>query len=417
MVRDTTLYNDLEVTPDSSEIDIKKAYNRLSKKWHPDKHSQASECEQEEAKIKFQSINQAKEILLDKEKREKYDQYGMDFLKGVPDVGENPFGDFGGMFGQGFPFGGMRQQQPQQENIIQEIDVTLEQLYNEMSVNFSYKYKHYCTKCDGEGTKNSKKSKCMQCDGRGVKVNIIQRGGMIQQSVGPCSFCRGSGTFIDESNKCEICNGECYIIKDKTIQIPLKSGLTNGDKISLEGKGHQFKNSKTDMVLIINLLNHNIFKRLKDDLLIEVELKLYQALFGFDKIIKHLDGRQVRISCTGKTEFNTTRKINNEGMTKINSPQNKGDLYILFKVSLPNLPIELKNQIKPVLQNYDKQELQNENSISKMTNLTNTIMNDCRSDTAEKFLKAISENDEKRSRSRNSGQSFETEGQPQCATS
>ena len=417
MVRDTILYDNLEITPDASEIDIKKAYNRLSKLWHPDKHSQASPSEQEEAKIKFQSINQAKEILLDKEKREKYDHYGMDFLKGGQDVGENPFGDFGGMFGQGFPFGGMRQQQPQQENIIQEIDVTLEQLYNGGSINFSYKYKHYCTKCDGEGTKNSKKSKCMQCDGRGMKVNIIQRGGMIQQSVGPCNLCRGTGVFIEETNKCDTCYGERHIIKDKTIQIPLKPGLSDGDKISLEGKGHQLKNSKTDMILIINLLDHSIFKRLKDDLLIEIELKLYQALFGFDKIIKHLDGRQIHISCTGKTDFNSTRKINDEGMFKINSPQKKGDLYILFKVSLPNLPIELKNQIKPVLQNFDKQELQNENSIHKMTNLTKTIMNDCKSETAEKFLKAISENEERQNRSRNSSQQFETEGQPQCSQS
>ena len=164
MVRDTILYDNLEIKPDASDADIKKAYNRLSKLWHPDKHSQGNEKEQENAKVKFQTINQAKEILLDKEKREAYDQLGMDFLKGGMDAPEgSPFGDFGNMFGQGFPFGGMPgmrpQQQPDNENIMQELDVTLEQIYNESSVSFNYRYKQFCTKCDGEGTKNCKKSK------------------------------------------------------------------------------------------------------------------------------------------------------------------------------------------------------------------------------------------------------------------
>jgi DnaJ family protein A protein 2 len=424
MVKDTILYDNLEITPDASEVEIKKAYNRLSKLWHPDKHSQASPSEQEEAKIKFQTINQAKEILIDKEKREAYDQIGVDFLKGGADAGEHPFGDFGNMFSQGFPFGGMpgmpggmRQQQPEQENIIQEIEVTLDQIYNGNSIDFSYKYKHYCTKCDGEGTKNMKKSKCMQCDGKGMKVNIIKRGPMIQQTVGPCSFCRGTGIFIDEMNKCETCESERFIIKDKTISIPLKSGLSNGDKISLSGKGHQFKNSKTDIILVINLLNHHTFKRLKDDLFIEIELKLYQSLFGFDKIINHLDGRQLHISCSGKTDFNCARKITGEGMTKINSPQKKGDLYVQFKVSVPNLPLEVKTQLKPILQNFDKQEVQNENAISKMTNLTKTVMNDCKADNIEKLLKAINENEEKHHKSKHSNPHYEQEGQPQCSQS
>ena len=423
MVKDTTLYDNLELNPDASEVEIKKAYNQLSKKWHPDKHSQASASEQEEAKTKFQTINQAKEILLDKEKREAYDQLGMDFLKGGMDAGDHSqFGDFGNMFGHGFPFGGMpgmpgmRPQQQEQEDIIQEFNVTLEQLYNDSSVEFNYKYKHCCTKCDGEGTKNFKKSKCMQCDGQGKKINIIRRGPMIQQMIVPCNFCRGTGIFIDESNKCETCDGDRFIFKDKTISIPLKSGLSHGNKISLEGKGHQFKNTRTDLILIINVSNHNIFKRLNDDLFIEIELKLYQALCGFDKIINHLDGRKLHISCTGKTEFNCIRKIVGEGMKKINSPQKKGDLYINFKFTLPILSLETKNQLKTILQNFDKQEVQNESSIQKMGDLTKVTMNDCKADYGEKLMKAIEIEEQKREKSRHH-HSEEPEGQPQCAQS
>jgi len=421
MVKDTILYENLEITPDATEVEIKKAYNRLSKVWHPDKHSQANEKEQEEAKVKFQTINQAKEILLDKEKREAYDQFGMDFLKGGGMDENSQFGDFGNMFGQGFPFGGMpgmRPPQQEQENIIQEIEVTLEQLYTEASVPFTFKYKHYCTKCDGEGTKNCKKSKCMQCDGKGMKVNIIRRGPMIQQSVGPCNFCKGTGVFIDEANKCETCVGERFIIKDKNIQIPLKSGLNHGNKISLEGKGHQFKNQKTDIVLIINLLDHHTFKRLNDDLFIDVDLKLYQALFGFDKVINHLDDRKLHISCSGKTDFNSTRKIIGEGIKKINSSQ-KGDLYILFKITLPNLPLEFKNQLKPILQSFDKQEVQNESSVIKMNDLIKTTINECRADYVDKLYKAIDNNKQKQENNRHTNQAFDSDGpqQPQCAQS
>jgi len=420
MVKDTILYDTLEIKSDASEIEIKKSYNRLSKIWHPDKHVQDNEQEQEAAKTKFQSINQAKEILLDKEKRDAYDQLGMDFLKGGTNMDEQPFGDFGSMFGQGFPFGGMqgmRQPQTEQENIIQEIEVKLEDLYNDQSVDFSYKYKHYCTKCDGEGTKNFKKSSCMQCDGKGMKVNIIRRGPMIQQSVGPCNFCKGTGIFIDESNKCETCDGDRFIIKDKNIQIPLKSGLSHGNKVTLEGKGHQFKNIKTNLILIINLLQHNIFKRFKDDLFVEVELKLYQALFGFDKLINHLDNRKLHISSSGKTDFNSMRKITGEGMKKLNQQNKKGDLYISFKVILPNLPLEIKNQVKPILQSIDKQEVQNESLVIKMTNLIKTTMTDCKADYAEKLLKAINENEE-RQEQKPRHSNFDSEGQqPQCAQS
>jgi DnaJ family protein A protein 2 len=424
MVRDTILYDNLEVKPDANETDIKKAYNRLSKVWHPDKHSQSSEKEQEEAKVKFQTINQAKEILLDKEKRDTYDQLGMDFLKGGMDAqeGGQPFGDFGNMFGHGFSFGGMPgmrpRNQPENENIIEELDVTLEQIYNESSVTFNYRYKHYCTKCNGEGTKNLKKNKCMQCDGKGMKVQVIRQGPMIQQSVVPCNFCRGSGIFIDEMNKCETCTGERVILKDKSILIPLKSGLAHGNKISLEGKGHQFKNNKTDINLLINVLDHPSFKRLNDDLFIEVELKLYQALFGFDKIITHLDDRKLHISSSGKTEFNTTRKILGEGMKKINGP-NKGDLYILFKISIPSIPLEIKNQLKPIFQNLDKQESLIESSISKLENLTKTTIMDCRNEHVERLYKSIDENKQRREQqSRQQSNGFDSDnGQPQCAQS
>jgi DnaJ family protein A protein 2 len=214
---------------------------------------------------------------------------------------------------------------------------------------------------------------------------------MIQQSVGECNVCKGKGKIIEESNKCETCNGKCYIIKEKTIQIPLKSGLSHGNKINLSGKGNQFKNTKTDLILVINEKTHELFKRLDNNLFIDIELKLYQALFGFDKIINHLDGRKLHISSSCKTDFNTIRKISGEGMKSLQTG-NKGDLHIRFTVELPNfvnLPGETKTQLKSILQTFDKQEVQSESQVSKTQNLTKTILTDCKQDQKEAILEAF----------------------------
>jgi len=412
MVKDDTLYKSLEIETNASAGDIKKAYNRLSKIWHPDKHSQSDDSKQTEAKEKFQAINQAKEILSDPEKREFYDNHGLEAdMNNQSGFDGFPFGEGGFSFGGGgFPFGmpGMqRQQQQQQENIIQEINVTLEQLYNEASMDVNYKYKQVCAKCSGEGTKNCKKSKCMQCDGKGVKINIIKRGPMMQQTVGNCNFCKGTGVFIEDNNKCDVCTGTRYIIKDKKISIPLKSELSHGSRISLEGKGHQLKNIKTDLILSINVLEHDKFKRLNNDLFITIELKLYQALFGFNKIINHLDGRKLHINHSGKTEFNCTRKIVGEGLKK------KGDIYIKFIYTLPNISSESKKLLKPILQGIDKHEVQSENVILKIPDLVTTKLADCNVDHLYKILDGNKQDNRHNSQHDSSQQFFEQETSPQ----
>ena len=301
------------------------------------------------------------------------------------------------------------QRQNAPENIVQKMDVSLEQIYNEESVQMTYKQKIVCAKCDGH------LSECGPCRGKGVRVQIMQLGpGMMTQTVGACSNCNGKGTVSDEKNKCTECDGNTFTIRDKTISIPLKAGLSNGNKINLSGKGHQLKGGKTDLIIVINEVPHKVFKRFKDDLYVDVDVKLYQALFGFDKIITHLDGRKLHISCSSKSDVDTIRKINNEGMKSING-SSKGNLYIRFKMNLPNLvklPTDTKTQIKTVLQSFDKGEVQTENGVKTSSNLVKTILNDCKIEETEQILNLL--HDMKNFNESDGNDNDQGQEQPQC---
>jgi DnaJ family protein A protein 2 len=286
MVTDTKLYDILGVVPNATEGDIKKAYTKLSKIWHPDKHVTSTDAEKEEAHCKFQEINNAKEILLDSEKRCLYDQIGMDIMNNngsgpEPDM-HNPFEH---MFRSHFNFNGRQQERNSgPEDIVENLKVTLDQIYNEETMPFSYMQKHDCSTCNGEGTKDGKSSMCAGCNGKGMRVRIIRNGNMIQQAVSNCNICNSTGRVINNENKCGTCCGNKFTMKEKTIQIPLKSHLTNGHKISLDGKGNHMKNIKSNLIINICESPHQIFKRKNNDLFVDMELKLYQVLFGFDKL-------------------------------------------------------------------------------------------------------------------------------------
>ena len=393
MVKDNILYDRLEVSPQASEVDIKKAFNRLSKIWHPDKRT---EDDKEYANQKFVDINQAKEILLDPEKRSQYDQMGMDMLNHENQfANNNPFAGFESMFGNNFS-GGVNTNADKKviQDIIKKLDITLEQIYNEDVINYSYQQKVFCAPCNGEGTSNGIKNMCTACNGKGINIQIIRMGPMIQQAMANCNACNATGKINDPNNICNICKGSCHTKKSKNIQIPLKAGITHNNRISFAGKGNQYINGKSDLILIINELKHPIFKRYHNDLYLELEIQLHEALFGFNKIINHLDGRKLNISCSNNTDYNSIRCIHNEGM-KCLQTNNKGNLYIKFIIFLPNLlnlDNKIKDDLKLILQtnSINESESNNTNNDDSIKNVTNLILNnsnECDKNQTENIIK------------------------------
>jgi DnaJ-class molecular chaperone len=366
MVKDTKLYDTLEISPNATEQEINKAYHKQSKIWHPDKNGHRLE----EATKKFQEINEAKNILTDSDKREMYDKFGTTDNMGQGGPNFNPADLFGQMFSGGMPnmnmpgmpgFFNQGQRQRHQEDCVVEQIVTLEDLYNNKKINIKYPHKVYCSKCNGTGSKDGKSSDCSGCGGKGQKVRIIKQGPMIQQMVGACDECNGTGEKVSKDNQCTECLGNKVLLKDTVFEFQLNKNMMNNQKILVNDKGHIFKNKKTNLIIIIKEQPHPIFKRQGNDLHMDIKLRLFQAIYGFTKMITHLDGRNILIKYDKMIKnMKTLIKVKNEGIN--------GHLYIHISTCMPKIDKldEQENAIlKKLLVKAHLAEYQKEQNINK----------------------------------------------------
>ncbi len=343
MVKDTKLYDILEISPTATDEEIKQSYRRLSKLWHPDRNPN----NKDEATKKFQEISEAYNVLKDKQQREMYDMSGS--TENAPNFDPNEMFEhlFGGAFGGG-PFGGgpfgggpfgggpfgQRQRRPDIEDCIVEQNITLEELFSNKKITINYKQKKYCTQCNGTGSKDGKTHDCNTCNGQGKTVRVIRQGPMIQQLVAPCNDCMGSGKKVDMNNICESCNGMKHLMNDINFELQLNRNMSNNDKIVIEDKGHIMPNGTGRLIIVLHEQPHPVFKRHGKDLHMDIKLRLFQSLFGFTKMITHLDGRNLMVQNTHLannmlSHMNTTMVIPNEGMN--------GDLYLHITTSMPKM--------------------------------------------------------------------------------
>ena len=333
MVKDKKLYEILEINPEATEQEIKKAYFKLSKKWHPDRNPPE---DKEKATAKFQEISDANNILSDPEKRKLYDTTGMTDEAG-PSHGFDPadlFSAFGGMGGMGGMFNGMGGMggRRRQEDCVVEQYVKLEEIFTNKKIPVKYKQKVYCNTCNGTGSKDGKSNDCKGCNGKGQKVRMIKQGNMIQQFMSPCEDCGGSGEKMLKDNMCPDCFGNKNIIKDKIFEFQLNKKLSNNDKIVVEQMGHQLKTGKTNLVIVIKEQPHPVFKRRGNNLHIDMKLRLFQSIYGFNKVITHLDGKNIVLKYEKMlSHMNTTMIVKGEGM------DSKGDLYVNIYTHMPKL--------------------------------------------------------------------------------
>ncbi|KAJ6646360.1 DnaJ like subfamily A member 2 [Pseudolycoriella hygida] len=345
---DNKLYEVLGVTRNASENDLKKAYRKLAKEFHPDKNPQAGD--------KFKEISFAYEVLSDAEKRQTYDRYGLKGLQEGMDGGDghdifNRF--FGGFFGGGMGgMGGMggRGRQQAEDKILQQV-VTLEDLYNGgKEIPLEFKRVVLCTKCEGKGGKAGAAKRCHTCQGSGTKVTLQQvHVGIVRQIHSKCPDCKGKGEAYSERDICGDCRGHGTKEEMKVLQVHIDKGMQNMQKIMYREEGNQTPDcDKGNVIVVLACKQHETFQRNGNNLVVRHNINLTEALCGFQLPIKHLDGRNLLVKCPpgNVIQTDTVKAIVGEGMPIYKNPFEKGDLFVEFTITFPPNNFATPEQMK-----------------------------------------------------------------------
>lgn len=337
-VNNKKFYEVLNVSQNASVDEIKKAYRKLAMKHHPDKSGDVET---------FKEISRAYEVLSDPEKRKIYDEAGVEGLEGG--VASDPTDIFNLFFGGGSRKS--RHEKPKGEDFVSHIKVTLEQMYKGAPRKMAINKDVICPDCGGIGGPEDAIEMCSTCNGKGVRVTVRQVGPMIQQTQSTCNVCKGQRKSMPEHKKCKKCNGACTVKERKVVEVYIDKGAPNGHKITIGGEADEKPNTiPGDLVFILDLQPHDVFKRHGVDLHMTKNITLYEALTGFKFSLEHLDNRilVVKNEPNQITRPGDIKCIRDEGMPTFKSPFVKGDLFITFTVDFP-LPEQIDSKARQLL--------------------------------------------------------------------
>jgi len=311
---DTQKYYDLlGVSKEATFDEIKKAYRKKALKEHPDKGGDPD---------KFKDISVAYEVLSDAKKRDLYDKYGEEGVEGDGPGGHGM--DLFDLFGGG---GGRRQQDDRKRKVkptVHKMKCTLEDVYNGKKTKIKVTRERFEKK---EGEDEAKP--CSGCEGRGMRTTMSQIGpGMYTQRTGPCDECGGQGVKAGNMKK-----------DTKIIEVVIDKGSPHGEKYTFHGEGDEFPGAETgDVVVVVDLQEHKLFKRKGADLLFEKKISLAEALTGVDFTLTHLDGKKIRVK-TNKGDVvkpNSLMTLKDLGLPFHKRSFEHGNMYVLFRVEFPD---------------------------------------------------------------------------------
>lgn len=355
-------YEVLGVNKSASEEEIKKAYRQLAKKYHPDMNQGDKSME-----AKFKELNEAYEVLSDKDKKARYDQFGHAGVdpNGFGGGGGNPFGggfeggfgDFGDIFdaffgGGGSPFGGgsaRRKAGPQKgADLKYELEIDFEEAAFGVKKDIQVTRNETCNDCKGTGAKaGSKVETCKACGGSG-EVRFAQNtvfGRVV--NVKPCDECHGEGKIIKEP--CPQCMGRGSVRKNRKITIDIPAGVDTGSVMPLRGEGEpgQKGGPNGDLYIYMRVKPHKLFRRDGVNLYCEIPISYTQAALGDELDIPTLEG-SMKYSIPEGTQTGTTFRLKNKGIPSLKTKM-KGDLYFTVKISVPK---KLTEEQKDLLRKF-----------------------------------------------------------------
>eukprot|EP00771_Trimastix_marina_P000637 gnl/Trimastix_PCT/166.p2 GENE.gnl/Trimastix_PCT/166~~gnl/Trimastix_PCT/166.p2 ORF type:complete len:403 (-),score=100.38 gnl/Trimastix_PCT/166:287-1495(-) len=351
MSSDRKYYDILGVNPDTPANDIKKAYLKLARKYHPDKNPGDPTAAE-----RFKDLANAYEVLSDPDKKRIYDQFGEEGLKegGGMGGGASATDFFDSIFGGGL-FGGGRRRGPRKgDNVVQPIRLSLEELYRGCNKRMQLTKQVICPTCQGKGSNKPDAVKtCEACRGRGIRMVIHQLApGFVQQSQERCQECGGQGEIIRQKDRCPRCRGQKTIEERKILEVGVDAGMSHREKIVFQGEGDQTPDlAPGDVIFVIEEKPHPVFQHDGMDLHMKHTLSLSEAMCGFTMSVRTLDGRTLLISSREGEVIKpgTVRGIYNEGMPRKGSPFEKGRLFVHFDVAYPE-PQELTPERRALIE-------------------------------------------------------------------
>jgi len=349
-------YEILGVEKSASREEIKRAYKRLAKKFHPDINKELGAAE------KFKEINEAAAVLGDDQKRAHYDQFGtaefpggagpgagFDF-SGFGGGGDFDFGDIFESLFAGGPFGGFRskgRRGPRRGSDLRyDMEVSLKDAVNSAEKHITIPRYETCKKCDGSGARSdSDIITCDDCNGSGTSVRTQRTPFGMFQTSSTCRQCRGEGKVIGEP--CTECEGAGRVEKERKITVDIPAGVETGTTLRLSGQGEAGeKGARTgDLYVVVHVLPHRLFERKGNDLFIEVPISFITAVIGGTIEVPTVNAK-AKLKIPAGTQSNTLFKMKGKGVPHIRG-SGAGEQYVKAVVHTPeNLNTKQKNLLK-----------------------------------------------------------------------
>ncbi|MBR3897752.1 MAG: molecular chaperone DnaJ [Bacilli bacterium] len=337
-------YEILGVSKDASVDDIKRAFRRLAKKYHPDVSKEPDAAE------KFKEAQEAYAVLSDESKRRQYDQYGhaaFDNMNGgagfdfsdvdlsdiLNDIFGGGFGGFGGFgnFGGFGGFGGRGNRATKGRDSVVRVELSFEEAVFGCKKTINLNLNETCGECNGKGGHGSKK--CTQCNGTGMVSENKQTlfGSFVSQS--PCPRCSGKGETFDKI--CNKCHGSGKVRSNKDISVTVPAGVDTGNQLRIRGKGEAGSNGgpNGDIYLEFSVKSHPIFVRDGNDIQLSFPITISEAALGCKKMVPTLDGK-VKLNIPSGSQSGDILRLKGKGIEDVNYGR-KGDMYVTLKVIIP----------------------------------------------------------------------------------
>ena len=345
-------YEVLGVSKTATDDEIKKAYRRLAKKYHPD----ANPDNKKEAEAKFKEVNEAYETLSDKQKRAAYDQFGHSGPQGFNGGGPGGYYSYSTSGFDGFDgfdidlddivssiFGGGRSRKSSRTSngpvkgadLRHDIEITFEESYSGVRKQINIYRDEVCDICHGSGAKpGSKVDTCSMCGGTG-QIRQVQTTlfGQMQTSR-TCTACGGTGKIIRET--CDNCRGKGKVRKQAKISVSIPAGIADGQTVILRNEGAPGQNggAKGDLYIVVHIKHHPLYVRKDDHVLCDIPVTVTQATLGAELEIPMVDGTKEKFKIPEGTETGTKFKIKQKGFNSINRNY-RGDFIFTVIVQTP----------------------------------------------------------------------------------